>query len=69
MAQILQTHDASSYSSKREIPLSFSQERLWFLDHLEPGNPVYNLALACRLIGKLDIEALEGSVNEIVRRH
>ncbi len=69
MAQSPQIYDASSCSSKRELPLSFSQERLWFLDHLEPGNPVHNLALAYRLTGRLDIAALEQSVNEIVRRH
>ena len=69
MVQSLPAHDVSTSSSKREIPLSFSQERLWFLDHLEPGNPVHNLALAYRLTGRLDIAALERSVNEIVRRH
>ena len=69
MVQSPPTHVDSPSSSKREIPLSFSQERLWFLDHLEPGNPVHNLALAYRLTGRLDRVALEGSVNEIVRRH
>jgi len=69
MAQGLPIPDASPPSSKVEFPLSFPQERLWFLDHLEPGNPVHNLALACRMIGRLDLAALERSVNEIVRRH
>lgn len=51
------------------LPLSFAQQRLWFLDQLVPNNPVYNMLSAVRLEGKLDIEALERSVNEIVRRH
>ncbi|VEP18728.1 Non-ribosomal peptide synthase [Hyella patelloides LEGE 07179] len=51
------------------IPLSFAQQRLWFLDQMEPGNPLYNLAGAVRLEGSLDIAAFEQSFNEIVRRH
>ena len=50
-------------------PLSFSQERLWFLEQLEPGNPVYNICRASRITGKLNLSALESSLNEIVRRH
>src|SRR5581483_7250274 len=51
------------------IPLSFAQERLWFLDQLEPGSPVYNLCQGVRLRGTLDVNALEKALNEIVRRH
>lgn len=53
----------------RDLPLSFSQNRLWFLDQLEPGNIAYNIVSADRLIGKLDIPALEQSLREIVNRH
>jgi hypothetical protein len=49
--------------------LSFAQERLWFLDQLEPGSPFYNLASAVRLTGNLDARALEFSISEIIRRH
>lgn len=52
-----------------EMPLSFAQERLWFLEHLEPGSPLYNMGTAFRLRGHLDVGALERSVAEIVRRH
>ncbi|MEO1004642.1 MAG: amino acid adenylation domain-containing protein [Cyanobacteria bacterium J06638_38] len=51
------------------LPLSFAQQRLWFLDQMEPGNPLYNLPGAVRLKGSLDIAAFERSFNEIVRRH
>jgi amino acid adenylation domain-containing protein len=50
-------------------PLSFAQQRLWFLDQLVPNDPFYNCPRALRLEGRLDIDALERSVNEIVRRH
>ncbi len=51
------------------IPLSFAQERLWFLDQLNPGSPSYNIPEAYRLVGPLKLAALEQSLNEIVRRH
>ncbi|MCA1636706.1 MAG: condensation domain-containing protein, partial [Acidobacteria bacterium] len=51
------------------MPLSFAQQRLWFLDQLEPGSPLYNIPLALRLKGRLHVSALGRSVNEIVRRH
>jgi amino acid adenylation domain-containing protein len=51
------------------LPLSFSQERLWFLDQLQPGSPFYNLSAALRLAGDLDVRALEMAFAEIVRRH
>jgi len=52
-----------------EVPLSFAQQRLWFLDRLEPGNPFYNVSGAVRLMGALDLPALARSLGEIVRRH
>ena len=53
----------------RELPLSFAQERLWFLDQLEPDSPAYNIPAAVRIRGSLNVTALEQSVNDIVRRH
>ncbi|MFL5382179.1 MAG: amino acid adenylation domain-containing protein, partial [Longimicrobiaceae bacterium] len=50
-------------------PLSFAQERLWFIDRLEPGSATYNISLARRLGGALDERALERALGEIVRRH
>ena len=50
-------------------PLSFSQQRLWFMDRMEPGNPFYNLPNAVRMGGALDEAALERALGEIVRRH
>ncbi|MFL5538334.1 MAG: condensation domain-containing protein, partial [Longimicrobiaceae bacterium] len=51
------------------LPLSFAQERLWFIDRLEPGSAVYNIPVAWRLGGALDEAALERALGEIVRRH
>jgi natural product biosynthesis luciferase-like monooxygenase protein/amino acid adenylation domain-containing protein/FkbM family methyltransferase len=51
------------------IPTSFAQQRFWFLDQLEPGNPTYNISAAFSLEGRLDTKALERSLNEVVRRH
>jgi amino acid adenylation domain-containing protein len=53
----------------RPLPLSFAQERLWFLDRLEGGSAAYNLPAALRLTGALDAAALERALGEIVRRH
>jgi natural product biosynthesis luciferase-like monooxygenase protein/amino acid adenylation domain-containing protein/non-ribosomal peptide synthase protein (TIGR01720 family) len=52
-----------------DLPLSFVQQRLWFLDQLEPGNPAYNNAAALRLLGPLDAAALSRSLAAVVSRH
>ena len=56
-------------SRGRNLPLSFAQQRLWFLDQLEPNNSFYNIPLAVRLRGALDTAALERGFSELVRRH
>ena len=50
-------------------PLSFAQQRLWFLDQLDPNSPQYNIPDAVKIRGRLDVDAFERSLNEIVRRH
>ena len=52
-----------------DLPPSYAQQRLWFLDQLEPGSAMYNLASIYRMQGALNIPALQQTVNEIVRRH
>ena len=52
-----------------ECPLSFAQQRLWFLDQFHPQSCVYNIPGAVRIRGPLDITSLERSLNEIIRRH
>ena len=52
-----------------EAAASFAQQRLWFLDQLEPGSPVYNINMALRLRGNLDSSALQTAVNQLVARH
>src|SRR5215475_7127647 len=56
-------------SQYNTFPLSFAQQRLWFIDQLEPGTPFYNLPQSVRLTGPLDFVALERSLREIARRH
>ncbi len=53
----------------RTAPLSFAQQRLWFLDQYEPGNILYNIPAAIRLHGALDVTALERSFDTILKRH
>jgi amino acid adenylation domain-containing protein/non-ribosomal peptide synthase protein (TIGR01720 family) len=50
-------------------PLSFGQERLWFLEQLEPGTGAYNVPVALRIEGRLDVAALERSFGELILRH
>ncbi|HEY9810090.1 MAG TPA: amino acid adenylation domain-containing protein [Halomicronema sp.] len=52
-----------------QYPLSFAQQRVWFLEQLDPGNAVYNETTTVRLSGPVDVSVLELSLNEIIRRH
>jgi amino acid adenylation domain-containing protein len=52
-----------------DLPLSFAQERLWFLDRLAPGSPAYNIPLALAARGELSLPALAAALGEMVRRH
>ncbi|MEM7355537.1 MAG: amino acid adenylation domain-containing protein, partial [Acidobacteriota bacterium] len=54
---------------RETAPLSFAQQRLWFIDQMEPGSPKYNLPSALRLTRELRIDALAATFSEIVRRH
>lgn len=51
------------------LPLSFAQQRMWFIDQLEPGNPIYNRPTYFRLRGTLNVEVLTQSLVEVARRH
>jgi hypothetical protein len=56
-------------SSATQPPLSFAQQRLWFLNQFDPGKATYNLSYYWRVHGPLDVEALRKSLNRIVERH
>ena len=56
-------------SRDEELPLSFAQQRMWFLDQLESVSHAYNIAVAIHMNGPLDAPALEQSLSEVVRRH
>ncbi|MEV1178493.1 condensation domain-containing protein, partial [Nonomuraea sp. NPDC049784] len=51
------------------LPLSFAQQRLWFLDQLEPGSAEYNVPVSLRLSGALDVPALAQALDTVVERH
>ncbi|MEO0869997.1 MAG: condensation domain-containing protein, partial [Cyanobacteria bacterium J06642_11] len=56
-------------SPRQSIPLSFAQQRLWFVQQLDPENTAYNVASVFKLRGPLDFPALEKSLNTLVERH
>lgn len=77
LLKALQKNAVQTAESKRipqrlqpdSAPLSFAQQRLWFLDKLSPQNSAYNLPAAVQLKGQLNLPALQQTFNEIVRRH
>jgi amino acid adenylation domain-containing protein len=56
-------------SKSEKLPLSFAQQRLWFLSQLEPESPFYNIATAIRIRGHLDVAALTNALDTVVTRH
>lgn len=67
--QHLQAPPITRATREGEIALSFAQQRLWFMDQLEPDSSIFNIASAVRLSGPLKTQALEQAFNEIIRRH
>ncbi len=65
----LQTVAIPRVDRKGKLPLSYGQERLWFIYQLAPENAAYNIPGAVRIQGPLDVESLERTLREIVRRH
>ena len=67
--QGLLTPPLHPFSRMEDMPLSFAQQRLWFLDQFEPGSLVYTIPLAVRLQGDLKVAALEQSLDMLAQRH
>ncbi|AFZ36200.1 amino acid adenylation domain protein [Stanieria cyanosphaera PCC 7437] len=72
----LKTNSSKGSSSLQRVttsnnihPVSFAQARLWFLDRLKSGNPAYNISFAVQIEGKLEVQALENSLNQVIARH
>ena len=67
--ELPQTQTIPHREHSDQLPLSFAQQRLWFLDQLEPNSSFYNVPQAMRITGALNVAVMEQSFNEIVRRH
>ncbi len=63
------THTIQPAARHSNLPLSYAQERLWFLNQLEAESSAYHMPMALRLVGHLDVTALEQSLQALVRRH
>ncbi len=61
--------EASPKGATKIAPLSFAQQRLWLLDRLDPENPAYNIPMALRLSGPIDLAVLDRAMTEVVARH
>ncbi|AMO93244.1 condensation domain protein [Collimonas fungivorans] len=68
-AQPLELLPIVAVSRQEALALSFAQERLWFLDQFEGQSAIYNIPVSLRLQGTLDTQALQRTLNELVRRH
>lgn len=68
-AKTIVKDNITRYKGKGSIPLSFAQERLWFIDQLVPNSSAYNVPGAIKLSGHLNVVALEKSFLEIINRH
>ncbi|HEX5752320.1 MAG TPA: amino acid adenylation domain-containing protein, partial [Archangium sp.] len=66
---VSQTPAVKRVPREGNLPLSFAQQRLWFLEQLEPGKAFYNIPMLVRMEGQLDVVALERSFEELVQRH
>src|SRR5579859_7815783 len=66
---LLEQRLAQQGESFHAFPLSFAQERLWFLDRLEPGAALYTIPTMVALHGALDVAALHGALQQLVQRH
>ncbi len=72
-AEVLESHEQGPQlkrtAEEGSLPLSFAQERLWFLDRARPASATYNVPFAWRIRGLLDIAALQTALNRLVQRH
>ncbi|GCE50445.1 condensation domain-containing protein [Thermosporothrix hazakensis] len=61
--------EQKSIQREQTVPLSFAQQRVWFLHQIEPTSSNFHMLTGLRLLGDLHVDALEASLNEIIRRH
>src|SRR3954471_12648044 len=68
-AEVVAASAARSAAPERPIPASSGQRRLWFLEQMEPGSPLYNIPYLVRLSGPLNEAALDRALGAVVERH
>ncbi|MGI9292095.1 MAG: condensation domain-containing protein, partial [Gammaproteobacteria bacterium] len=66
---LAQQQSLTAVDRDQQLPLSWSQQRLWFLDQLEPGSSAYNISWTVRLRGELDSGAMQSALDKLVQRH
>ena len=59
----------TAHETREGLPLSYAQQRLWFLNQMDPDSIVYNMPAAIRLTGKINPQALEQALNDLIQRH
>ena len=69
MDAVNQQQQKSAAAEQYEFPVSFAQQRLWFLDQLDGPGAAYNVKLSVRLTGQLDTPALQRAIDYVVARH
>ncbi len=67
--EITDSIEIEKVSRENDLKLSYQQQRLWFLNELEPGNPNYNIPVAFKIKGKIDKDKLSKSISEVIQRH
>ena len=63
------TEAVVAHSAARDVAATFAQQRLWFIEQLNPATSLHNLPIACRLSGHLSVDALEQAATQVVDRH
>ncbi|MCF2587137.1 non-ribosomal peptide synthetase [Brevibacterium sp. UCMA 11752] len=62
-------HELVAADRPTQVPLSYAQARLWFINQFDPSSAAYNIPLTLRMRGRLDVNALQSAINDVIARH